>query len=328
MKENIVLMKKSTVMQKGSIKIIHVKDRQAVTQGQPLFSISADKVNYQLDSPKDGFVKLLVQTGMTVPVGTLLACICDDPDELESAGASAPVASAPVPASAPLTPVPGTPKVNEGIEPVGVKKAMFEQMERAKAYVQATTFMEVDMSGIKKVRETQKHSYTSCIAHAVVAALRECPGINVSVVGERILTHSEVNLGVALANEDKLYVPVIHNADKMDLQTIEGEIKKFQAKGREDNFAPEDFEGGTFTITNSGIFGSWFFAPVINYPQSAIMGLGAVVDRPVAVAGQVVIRPIMVMSLSYDHRGREGSVAVGFLAKVKKLLEGYSPDRG
>lgn len=209
----------------------------------------------------------------------------------------------------------------EVIELDSIKKSMFEHMELTKDYVKGTTFMDVDMHLVKQARANKKHSYTSYIAHAVAKSLVKFPLINSSFQEGKILIKKHINIGVALDNADKLFVPVIKNADKMGISEIEKSINTFKEKAKNNKIDFDDLSNGTFTITNSGIFGSLCFSPIINYPQSAIMGIGKIADRAVVYNNAIYIRPIMIMSLSYDHRIIEGSVAVKFLAAVKEFLE-------
>jgi pyruvate/2-oxoglutarate dehydrogenase complex dihydrolipoamide acyltransferase (E2) component len=201
------------------------------------------------------------------------------------------------------------------------KKALFKHISRSAEYVQGTTFMEVDLGNIKELRQIRKASYTSYIAYAAAQGLKEFPLIN-STLGEgEIILKGDINLGVALDHEGRLVVPVIKNADQYTAQEIDAQLKSFQEKAANSGMGIEDLEGGTFTLTNSGVFGSSFFTPIINYPQSAILGIAAINDKPVVRNGETVIRPICVFCLSYDHRVIEGSVAVRFLARVKETLE-------
>ena len=201
------------------------------------------------------------------------------------------------------------------------KKALFKHISRSGEYVQGTTFMEVDLSNIREMRQTRKASYTSYIAYAVAQGLKEFPLLNSTLGDGEIILKGDINLGVALDYEGRLMVPVIKNADQYTAQDIDAKLKSFQEKAANNNMGVEDLEGGTFTLTNSGIFGSSFFTPVINYPQSAILGIAAIADKPAVRGGEIVILPLCNFCLSYDHRIIEGSVAVRFLARVKEILE-------
>jgi len=139
--------------------------------------------------------------------------------------------------------------------------------------------------------------------------------------GEEIVYHKYADIGIAVSAPKGLVVPVVRNAEQMSLAQIETEIKNLALKARDNKITLEDMSGGTFTITNGGVFGSMMSTPIINPPQSAILGMHNVVDRPVAVNGQVVIRPMMYVALSYDHRIIDGRESVGFLVKVKEMLE-------
>lgn len=205
----------------------------------------------------------------------------------------------------------------------GVKRAMIRHLTQAKEYVQGTTFMEVDFGRVRDLRKTVRASYTSYIVAAVAKAVPQFPLINSQIAEEGLLIRSRVNLGVALDHKGRLMVPVIHDADRLDLAGIDEKIREFRTKAEERRMAPEDLADATFSITNSGVFGSAFFTPIISYPQSAILGVGGVVERPVVRDGEIVIRPICTFCLSYDHRAIEGSVAVGFLAKVRELIENF-----
>ncbi len=203
-----------------------------------------------------------------------------------------------------------------------IKQAMMAHMSRGREVVQCTTFMEMDLSAVKQLRsEGKKHSYTSFLVKAVADSVRKHMEINSSLDGDHLIVHGHINIGVALDLEGRLLVPVIQDADKLSVEGIEKEILRFQERAKAQKLSISDMSGGTITVTNSGVFGSTFFAPVVNFPQVAIIGLPKIVERPVVCDGQIVIRPIMTMSLSYDHRVVEGSLAVGLLADVKKALE-------
>lgn len=194
-----------------------------------------------------------------------------------------------------------------------------------------TTFNEVDMSGIYTLRAKYKDKFKevhganlgfmSFFTKAVTEALKLYPAVNAMIDGEEIAYHDYADIGIAVSAPKGLVVPVLRNAEQMSLAQIETEIKKLAVKARDNKITLEDMSGGTFTITNGGVFGSMMSTPIINPPQSAILGMHNVVERPVAVNGQVVIRPMMYVALSYDHRIIDGRESVGFLVKVKEMLE-------
>ncbi len=194
-----------------------------------------------------------------------------------------------------------------------------------------TTFNEIDMSAIYALRAKYKDKFKevhgtnlgfmSFFTKAVTEALNLFPAVNAMIDGEEIVYHKYADIGVAVSAPKGLMVPVVRNAEQMSLAEIETAIKNLALKARDNKITLEDMSGGTFTITNGGVFGSMMSTPIINPPQSAILGMHNVVDRPVAVNGQVVIRPMMYVALSYDHRIIDGRESVGFLVKVKEMLE-------
>lgn len=194
-----------------------------------------------------------------------------------------------------------------------------------------TTFNEVDMSGIMSLRAKYKDKFKesfgvnlgfmSFFTKAVTEALQQFPAVNAQIDGEEIVYHKYADIGIAVSAPKGLVVPVLRNAELMSLAQIETEIKNLALKARDNKITLEDMSGGTFTITNGGVFGSMMSTPIINPPQSAILGMHNVVERPIAVNSQVVIRPMMYVALSYDHRIIDGRESVGFLVKVKEMLE-------
>ena len=194
-----------------------------------------------------------------------------------------------------------------------------------------TTFNEVDMSAIYALRAKYKEQFSkvhgtnigfmSLFTKAVTEALYHFPAVNAMINGEEIVYHKYCDIGIAVSAPKGLMVPVLRNAEQMSLAQIEAGIKALAVKARDGKLTIPDMEGGTFTITNGGVFGSMMSTPIINPPQSAILGMHNVVERPMAVNGQVVIRPMMYVALSYDHRIIDGRESVGFLVKVKEMLE-------
>jgi 2-oxoglutarate dehydrogenase E2 component (dihydrolipoamide succinyltransferase) len=194
-----------------------------------------------------------------------------------------------------------------------------------------TTFNEVDMSAVMALRSKYqddfvkknglKLGFMSFFTKAVVHALKEVPAVNAQIEGDSIVENHYFDVGVAVSTEKGLMVPVIRNCDTLGMADIEKAIGDAAKRAREGKITLADLEGGVFTITNGGIFGSMLSTPIINPPQSAILGLHAINERPVAVNGQVVIRPMMYLALSYDHRLVDGKEAVTFLVKVKQAIE-------
>lgn len=198
-----------------------------------------------------------------------------------------------------------------------------------------TTFNEVDMKPIMDLRTKYKDAFAkhhdvnlgfmSFFTKAVTEALNLYPAVNGQIDGKDMIFHDYADIGVAVSSPKGLMVPVVRNAEQMSLAEIEREIKRLAIKARDGKITPDEMTGGTFTITNGGVFGSMLSTPIINPPQSAILGMHNIVDRPVAINGKVEIRPIMYVALSYDHRIIDGKESVSFLVKVKEMLE--NPER-
>jgi 2-oxoglutarate dehydrogenase E2 component (dihydrolipoamide succinyltransferase) len=194
-----------------------------------------------------------------------------------------------------------------------------------------TTFNEVDMSYIMDLRKKYKEAFKekhgvglgfmSFFTKAVTEALHEFPAVNAYIDGQEMVTHEYADIGIAVSSPKGLMVPVLRNAEQMSLAEIESGIKALAIKARDGKLSLDEMTGGTFTITNGGVFGSMLSTPIINPPQSAILGMHNIVQRPIALNGEVVIRPIMYVALSYDHRIIDGKESVSFLVKVKQMLE-------
>ncbi|NBI41990.1 2-oxoglutarate dehydrogenase complex dihydrolipoyllysine-residue succinyltransferase [[Haemophilus] felis] len=213
-----------------------------------------------------------------------------------------------------------------------LRKRIAERLLEAKnSTAMLTTFNEVDMSTVMKLRETygekfeKQHDarlgFMSFYVKAVVEALKRYPEINASIDGDDIIYHNYFDISIAISTPRGLVTPVLRNCDKLSMADIEKQIKTLAQKGREGKLAVEDLTGGNFTITNGGVFGSLMSTPIINPPQSAILGMHAIKERPIALSGEVVIRPMMYLALSYDHRIIDGRESVGFLVTIKELLE-------
>ncbi len=194
-----------------------------------------------------------------------------------------------------------------------------------------TTFNEVDMSAVKDLRAEYKETFEkkygvrlgfmSFFVRAVVEALKVIPQINAKVDGDNIIYHNYYDIGIAVSGKKGLIVPVIRNAERLSFAKIETTITDFASRAQTNKITPEELIGGTFTISNGGVFGSLLSTPIINPPQSGVLGMHNIVERPVAVKGQVEIRPIMYVALSYDHRIVDGREAVTFLKKIKESIE-------
>jgi 2-oxoglutarate dehydrogenase E2 component (dihydrolipoamide succinyltransferase) len=260
------------------------------------------------------------------------------PPALGGAKPPAAAASAP-PAPAPPVPTRSMSALGE-FGPDGTKRVPMTKIRKkiAERLVQAqqtaailTTFNEVDMSAVMDMRARFKErfekihgvglGFMSFFARAAVLALREFPNVNGQIDGDDVIYHNFVNLGIAVSTDRGLAVPVLRNVERMGFATIEFEIKRLAAATREGKLSLQELSGGTFTITNGGVFGSLLSTPIINPPQSAILGMHAIQKRPVAVGDKVEIHPMMYVALSYDHRLIDGRESVSFLVRLKEYLE-------
>ena len=243
----------------------------------------------------------------------------------------------PTPASPP-PPEPAPPPAPAGPDPIR-REPMSRLRQRIAEHLVAaqhnaamlTTFNEIDMSAVMQLRAKYKERFAqvhgaslglmSFFSRATVLALGEFPAINAQIDGTHIVYHDFVNLGIAVSTERGLVVPVLRRADQMSIAQLESNIKRLALSARDNKLAMDELSGGTFTITNGGVFGSLLSTPILNAPQSGILGMHAIQERPVAVEGQVAIRPMMYTALSYDHRLVDGQQSVSFLVRIKELLE-------
>ena len=194
-----------------------------------------------------------------------------------------------------------------------------------------TTYNEIDMSSVMEIRRKYKEvfekkhqvklGFMSFFVKACCHALREVPEVNAQIEGNDLVFHKYINMGVAVGTPTGLVVPIVKNADSMGFADVEKTIGELGKKAREGKLSIEDMQGGTFTISNGGVYGSLMSSPILNYPQSGILGMHKIQERPVAINGNVIIKPMMYLALSYDHRIVDGKGAVTFLVRVKEMLE-------
>lgn len=248
---------------------------------------------------------------------------------------NAPAAAAkPAAASAAAAPVVATGDRTEKRVPMTRLRAKIAErlVEAQSSMAMLTTFNEVDMTEVMALRSKYKDlfekshngvrlGFMSFFVKAATEALKRFPAVNASIDGNDIVYHGYADVGVAVSSDRGLVVPVLRNAELMSLAEIENGIATFGKKARDGKLAIEEMTGGTFTITNGGTFGSMMSTPIVNPPQAAILGMHNIIQRPMAINGQVVIRPMMYLALSYDHRLIDGKEAVTFLVTIKNLLE-------
>lgn len=250
-----------------------------------------------------------------------------------SAVSSAPEAPSPKPAATAPTPTPTHFSRNDRREKMSrMRRTIAKRLVSAKNNTaMLTTFNEVDMTAVMALREKYQDAFVkkygiklgfmSIFAKACAKALMEMPDVNAALDGDDIIYHDYADISIAISTPTGLVVPPIRNVESLNFAAFELKVKELSGKARDGKLSLEEMSGGTFTITNGGIFGSLMSTPIINEPQSAILGMHAIKDRPIVVDGEIKIRPMMYLALSYDHRVIDGSTSVTFLVKVKNLIE-------
>ncbi len=305
----------------------------AVTASAAPAAAVESKSNYASGTPSPAAGKILAEKGVdpaSVSGSGVNGRITkeDALNAQQAAPAATAKPAAPAAAPAPTTPVGG--ERREKMSPL--RKTVAKRLVAVKnETAMLTTFNEVDMSPIMEIRSKykdkfkEKHGvglgFMSFFTKAVCEALKDWPAVNARIEGEEIVYSNFADISIAVSAPKGLVVPVIRNADAMSLAEIEKAVVVLAGKARENKLSLAEMTGGTFTITNGGVFGSMMSTPIINSPQSAILGMHNIVERPIAVNGQVVIRPMMYLALSYDHRIIDGRESVSFLVRVKQLLE-------
>ncbi len=257
------------------------------------------------------------------------------PAPVVSAPAEPAPAPVPAPSHAPVNPMPSfsAGRVEKRVPMTRMRATIAKRLVSAQQNAaMLTTYNEVDMTAVMALRKQYKAAFEkrhegvrlgfmSFFAKAATEALKRFPSVNASIDGNDIVYHGYQDIGVAVSTEKGLVVPVLRDVDAMGLADIEGAIVDYATKARDGKLAIDEMQGGTFTITNGGTFGSLLSTPILNPPQTAIMGMHKIQERPMAVDGEVVIRPMMYLALSYDHRMIDGKEAVQFLVAIKDLLE-------
>jgi 2-oxoglutarate dehydrogenase E2 component (dihydrolipoamide succinyltransferase) len=303
-------------------------------------AIAAEKgATYASGTPSPAAAKILAEKGVesTAVSGTGVNGRITKEDALSIDKVSenpqtAKSAVAPAPTPAPAAPVKAGERSERREKMSPLRKTVAKRLVTVKnETAMLTTFNEVDMSPIMEIRNKykdkfkEKHGvglgFMSFFTKAVTEALKDWPAVGARLEGEEVIYSNFTDISIAVSAPKGLVVPVIRNADAMNLADIEKAVVTLAGKARDNKLSLEEMTGGTFTITNGGVFGSMLSTPIINSPQSAILGMHNIIERPVAVNGQVVIRPMMYVALSYDHRIIDGRESVSFLVRVKQLLE-------
>ncbi len=292
--------------------------------------------SYATGHPSPAAGKILADKGMN-PADVKGTGVDGRITKADAQGASIPIAIGTAPAAkaaaaAPVAPRALGERTQERKKMSGMRKTIARRLVEVKNQTaMLTTFNEVDMKPIMDLRKKYKESFKekneiglgfmSFFTKACTIALQEWPSVNAFIDGQEIVFNNYVDVSIAVSTPKGLVVPVIRNAEDLSFAGIEKEVRRLALLGRDGKLSMDDMTGGTFTITNGGTFGSMLSTPIINAPQSAILGMHNIVERPVAINGQVEIRPIMYLALSYDHRTIDGKESVSFLVRVKQLLE-------
>lgn len=332
----------------GIISIWHRQEGEYVRTGDLLFTLDTDKVSTEVAAQAAGVVRVKIPADQEVKIGEVVGFIEEAP---EPAAVAAPV-TAPAPAEAaatnstpkpePAKPAPPAPTAPVELEPQErrvtrkklspLRKKISTQLVAAQRNAAIlTTFNECDMSAVIKLRADvqepfqAKHGvklgFMSFFIKAVVDALKTEPQLNSRIDGEELVQNHFYDIGVAVGTERGLIVPVIRDADRKSFAELENDLAYYAKKARDGAITIEDLQGGVFTISNGGVYGSLLSTPILNPPQSGILGMHKIQERPMAVDGQIVIRPMMYLALSYDHRVVDGKEAVTFLVRVKEAIE-------
>ncbi len=308
-----------------------VSQQSSVASASTTASAGKSDVNYAAGHASPAAAKILAEKGMNgsdVKGSGVDGRITKD-DAAKAQKTEAPAAK-PAASSAPVFVGGSRESTSQKMSPL--RKTVARRLVAVKnETAMLTTFNEVDMKPIMDIRAKYKDSFKekhgvglgfmSFFTKACTIALKEFPAVNAQINGDEIIYNSFCDVSIAVSAPKGLVVPVIRNAELMSFDQIEKEVVRLATKARDNKLTVDEMTGGTFTITNGGIFGSMLSTPIINAPQSAILGMHNIVERPMAVNGQVVIKPIMYVALSYDHRIIDGRESVGFLVRVKQLLE-------
>jgi len=325
-----------------------------VDQDDPVVVIETEKVTVELPAPASGVIaRQLKRKGEKAAVGDVIGYLEDGrpaatveappketpaPSPLPRESVRAEPAPAPAPAPTP-TPTPAPPSAparadrEEQVVPMTpIRRRIAERLVEAQRNAALlTTFNQADMSAVMTLRKQHQEAFQSkygiklgllpFFVKASIDALKLIPQINAEIRGENIVYRNYYDIGIAIGGGKGLVVPALRNADRMSFAEIEKAIADFAVRARENKLKVDELQGGTFTISNGGVYGSMLSTPIVNPPQSGVLGLHAIEDRPVARDGAVVIRPMMYLALTYDHRIVDGREAVTFLKRIKEVIE-------
>lgn len=316
----------------------------AVEMDEPLVELETDKVTLEVSSPATGILSdVLVKEGETVEIDALIGQVTEGATSTQPQEKSpAPPVKEATPAPAVKSTAPETSKARprqeeEDRAPMSrLRQRIAERLKEAQNTAAIlTTFNEVDMTNIINLRTQLKYSFErkhgvklgfmSFFVKACLVALKEIPAINAEIDGDDFIYKNYYDIGVAVGTPQGLVVPVVRDADQKNFAEIEKDIAELSHKARDGKLTMQDLSGGTFTISNGGVYGSLMSTPILNPPQSGILGMHKIQDRAVVIDGKIEIRPMMYLALSYDHRLIDGREAVTFLVRVKECLD--APER-
>ncbi len=335
-------------------------DGDRVNKGDALLTLETDKVSTEITADAAGVLRVKVPAGADVKIGEVVALIEEgaaapaEPAPKAAAPSVAAAKPAPAPPKVQAAPAPAPSAaisaaneslavISENVAPAAEGRTTRKRLSPLRRKIAAqlvmaqhtaailTTFNDADMSAVMALRKAMgegfqkqhgiKLGFMSFFIKAVVAALEAVPQINVRMDGDDLIQNHFFDIGVAVGTERGLVVPVVRDAEKKSFADIERDLVGFATKAREGKISVEDLSGGVFTISNGGIYGSLLSTPILNPPQSGILGMHKIQERPVVIDGQIVARPMMYLALSYDHRVVDGKEAVTFLVKVKENIE-------
>lgn len=357
----VVMPKLSLTMKEGMVGKWYKKEGDSLEKNEPIVEIVSEKATYDLEAPASGVLrKILVEQGSNALVDQTLAVITNPDEALSDAELKTEVPQAEAaterilasPAAKRLArehgielslmkgtgpenriteqdvedfmnqSFGGLPKVKETITLTGLRKTSAERVSASfRTAPHSTIVMEVDISKTLSLHERLQVSYTAVLVKVAADALAEKRLVNSSLEGDVIRVFENVNVGVAVATENGLIVPVVKDADKKSIKEIDAIVKELTLKAREGRLAKAEISGGTFTITNLGMYGVDFFTPIINPPEAAILGVGSIKEKIALTNGKVENKPMITLSLSYDHRVIDGAPAAEFLRAIKDKLE-------
>lgn len=339
MKVEIKVPKMGESIVEATIGTLFKPSGSSVKEGEEILELETAKVNQSLTAPATGSLTLHVKQGDAVTIDQVIGVI-----DTEGAAQAAPPPPAPKKEVAPpkkeavsLPPPPPAPPPRTSSRETrkkmsSLRKVIAQRLVQVKnETAMLTTFNELDMHSVMKIRSENQESFQkkygvklgfmSFFIKATVSALQQFPELNARIEGDEIVYHHFYDIGIAVGTDKGLFVPVIRNADQLSFAEIEKTIKTYADKAQNGTITVDEMQGGTFTITNGGTFGSMLSTPILNPPQSGILGMHNIVKRAVVLNDEIVIRPIMYLALSYDHRLVDGKQSISFLMHIKKILE-------